>query len=272
MNLDGRDFVVGDIHGAYDLVLKGLKEIKFDARQDRLFSVGDLVDRGRQSARAQAFLDYKGLHGAVRGNHEQTFLDLYAETPDPDQRVLEMVARLFHMEWWLDVSKDDRSNILKKFAALPVAIEIQTRRGTVGIVHGEVPIGMDWDTFLKRLEKGDVDVYQAALQGRGRIQSNNQSGVVGIDRLFVGHTVRADGPKQYGNVFAIDTGAIFSEQDANPKCGLTIANLLFKTSLIAGITVDPGQIAGSHLFVLSADDHSEKGGGGEIEAFSNYTG
>jgi serine/threonine protein phosphatase 1 len=49
LNEKGRDFVVGDIHGCFDLLSNNLKEIGFDESVDRLFSVGDLVDRGKQS-------------------------------------------------------------------------------------------------------------------------------------------------------------------------------------------------------------------------------
>lgn len=48
-NLAGRDFVVGDIHGCYDQLTNLLKEIKFNFAKDRMFAVGDLVDRGSKS-------------------------------------------------------------------------------------------------------------------------------------------------------------------------------------------------------------------------------
>lgn len=76
-NAEGRDFVVGDIHGAFDLVLEGMRRVQFDRQRDRLFCVGDLVDRGPQSARAARFLKQPYVH-AVSGNHEFKLLDLYA--------------------------------------------------------------------------------------------------------------------------------------------------------------------------------------------------
>ena len=48
-NLEGRDFVVGDIHGEYDQFMKELEKVNFDKNIDRVFSVGDLVDRGKDS-------------------------------------------------------------------------------------------------------------------------------------------------------------------------------------------------------------------------------
>lgn len=45
-NTAGRDIAVGDIHGHLTRLVHALAEIKFDESVDRLFSVGDLVDRG----------------------------------------------------------------------------------------------------------------------------------------------------------------------------------------------------------------------------------
>ena len=48
-NTVGRDFAVGDIHGCFTELQRGLDAIGFDPSTDRLFSVGDLVDRGPES-------------------------------------------------------------------------------------------------------------------------------------------------------------------------------------------------------------------------------
>ncbi|WP_261986408.1 metallophosphoesterase, partial [Enterococcus faecium] len=45
-NSIGRDFAVGDIHGCFSRLNSALNTIEFDPSKDRLFSVGDLVDRG----------------------------------------------------------------------------------------------------------------------------------------------------------------------------------------------------------------------------------
>ena len=73
----GRDFVVGDIHGAFDILMKALEAVGFNPKTDRLFSVGDLVDRGNYSQLALEFLSEPWVF-AVRGNHEQMLLDMYA--------------------------------------------------------------------------------------------------------------------------------------------------------------------------------------------------
>lgn len=73
-NARGRDFVVGDLHGETELLWRRLKQLEFDPGRDRLFSVGDLVDRGRDSAGALGLLDQPWFY-AVQGNHENMLID-----------------------------------------------------------------------------------------------------------------------------------------------------------------------------------------------------
>jgi len=77
-NVSGNDYLVGDIHGAYDLVWKAMQLAKFDRTKDRLLVVGDLVDRGAGSARCQAFLAQSYVH-AIAGNHERMLIELWLE-------------------------------------------------------------------------------------------------------------------------------------------------------------------------------------------------
>jgi hypothetical protein len=73
-NLEGRDFVIGDLHGAYAAFEFALKNLNFDKKKDRMFSVGDLVDRGPDSVKCLKLIKKRWFH-YVRGNHEQMMLD-----------------------------------------------------------------------------------------------------------------------------------------------------------------------------------------------------
>jgi len=86
-NVLGRDFVIGDIHGRFQLVDQALLAVDFDRERDRLFSVGDLVDRGPEPLRALEFLAQPWFH-AVRGNHEDMFLHLYRRGTPPEMTVV----------------------------------------------------------------------------------------------------------------------------------------------------------------------------------------
>src|SRR6185503_1963468 len=65
----GRDIAVGDIHGNYPGLMAALDSIGFSVQHDRLFSVGDIVDRGMENELCVQLLDRPWFH-AVCGNHE----------------------------------------------------------------------------------------------------------------------------------------------------------------------------------------------------------
>jgi serine/threonine protein phosphatase 1 len=75
-NKKGRDFVIGDLHGAYSVLLNLLDNLKFDGEKDRLFSVGDLVDRGPDSFLCLQLLKEPWFH-CVLANHEQMMLEAF---------------------------------------------------------------------------------------------------------------------------------------------------------------------------------------------------
>ena len=227
INQTGRDFVVGDIHGAFDLVLRAMDEINFDPARDRLFSVGDLIDRGPESHRCAKFLAQPYVH-AVRGNHEDMLIELYADG-EPPQEVLDWMAARNGLGWWNDASPEIRQDVLDSIRRLPLAIEVATSRGSVGLVHADIPAGMDWDGFLSAIEAGEKGVIETALWGRDRIHAGNTSGVPGVGRIFVGHTPQWGGLRRFGNVYAIDTGAIFGMLDIRNDGRLTLVNVLAQT-------------------------------------------
>ena len=82
-NRTGRDFVLGDLHGTTDLLRALMAHVAFDPDKDRLFSVGDLVDRGEDSPGGLALLLEPWVH-AVIGNHEDMMLDFLK--PRSDQK------------------------------------------------------------------------------------------------------------------------------------------------------------------------------------------
>jgi len=242
-NLAGRDFVVGDIHGAYDLVIQGMKAAKFNPACDRLFAVGDLIDRGPGSHRTARFLRQPYVH-AVRGNHEDMLLQLYSGG-EPPVEILQWAAKRNGFSWWLDTPTDTREAILAAVRDLPLVIEVDTPRGTVGLVHAEVPIGMEWSPFLQKLAAGDERVIESALWGRTRLNSGDTSGVIGIGRLFVGHTPQWEGMRRLANIYAVDTGATFAElgREDLPGARLTMANLAMQTvDLTQHLPASPGNV------------------------------
>jgi serine/threonine protein phosphatase 1 len=75
-NTEGRDFVIGDLHGSMPCFENLLKNLNFDETKDRMFSVGDLVDRGPDSLGCLRLLLKSWFH-SVLSNHEQMMLEAF---------------------------------------------------------------------------------------------------------------------------------------------------------------------------------------------------
>ena len=199
----GRDFVVGDIHGMFPHLRSLLDEMEFDTATDRLFSVGDLVDRGPESAMALEWLDHAWFH-ACRGNHEQFAID----SVDPMQ--YDLWINHNGGAWWLDLDEASRARFRDVFANLPLAIEVQTASGTVGIIHADVPPLVTWSRFMELLQAHDRDAALYALWSRNRVHGGGPRLPVrgGVQRVYCGHTPTRT-TVRIENVHYIDTGAVY---------------------------------------------------------------
>jgi len=217
-NSSGRDFVVGDIHGMFAHLRALLARVEFDVRADRLFSVGDLVDRGPDSLAALEWLDADWFH-ACRGNHEQFAID------SEDAGQLEVWVRYNGGDWWLDLDDEQRVAIRERFRVLPVAMEVETDSGAVGIVHADVPPLISWDQFMKLLEARDRDATFYALWSRNRVTGGCTTLPVrgAVDRVYCGHTPTRS-TVQIDNVHYIDTGAVYC-LDGYEDARLTIVEI-----------------------------------------------
>lgn len=202
-NRNGRDFVVGDIHGEFSKLERQLEELGFDKSSDRLFSVGDLVDRGPESDEAVYYVMRRPWFHAVKGNHEQMLVDaLNPELPN---------AAGNHFinggQWFYGLPEVEQQCIAVVLDDLPIAIEVETDAGLVGIIHAEVPYG-DWNEFKLDLETNEPYTEEIAMWSRKKIMNGDCSYVLGIDFVYVGHTP-VKRVLELGNVTYIDTGAVF---------------------------------------------------------------
>ncbi len=206
-NTAGRDLVIGDVHGHFSRVRAELDRIGFREDRDRLICCGDLVDRGPESTLAPEWLTYPWFH-SVMGNHDAAVLHACG--------MLSAKFELFinHHGWFEALSSDDRIRVRDALAALPWAMEIETRTGRVGVVHAEVPESFpDWAAFIARL--GDEETRSRATSGRDQARAAADLGtaeaasglpLAGVDWLIQGHTPRpACRAGQRGNRLWIDT-------------------------------------------------------------------
>ena len=102
-----------------------------------------------------------------------------------------------------DLPEERQREYAQAFEALPVAIEVETRDGAVGLVHADCPV-----LFWPRLEEALRDRYKrtsAVCQwSRDRLRLVDRAGVLGVRAVVAGHTPVAE-PLLLGNVYHIDT-------------------------------------------------------------------
>jgi serine/threonine protein phosphatase 1 len=203
-NTKGRDYIVGDIHGCFSKLRNYLGLIGFNPDAgDRLFSVGDLVDRGPESDLVLEWLDLPWFH-AVQGNHE----DMAIRWPNGH-----MDSHIYSANggsWNIMNPPDLQITIADNLSRLPIAIEIQTLLGKIGIVHAHCPFD-DWDRFVSVLEDPTVSknslnsVVDSAMWSRSKIEQSDCTLVQGVRAVVVGHTP-IEKVIVLGNTMHIDTG------------------------------------------------------------------
>jgi len=205
----GRDFVVGDIHGMFKHLMFVLKSIDFDFKKDRLFSVGDLCDRGPDSKDVLEWLDYPWFF-PVMGNHEEILL-LYEAGVYNDKDLVNVGAA-----WWLNYPDKLKKEVIKKYKELPIAQDVETSSGLVGIIHAECPHA-DWNK-LSEIFSGMYASRMISKALWSTMSPLNDDIIQSVKGVVVGHMTQSHYMVR-GNVHLIDTGAVY------PQGHFTILNL-----------------------------------------------
>lgn len=191
-NEHGRDFVVGDMHGQLSMFLRLLEISRFDPACDRVFSVGDLIDRGPDSPGCLALLAQPWFK-AVRGNHEDMLIRTWMGRPT------NWIAN--GGRWWSSVPLERRDPMAVACEALPLVIVVGEGSRRFNVLHGEW-FGDDAD-----LDAGEFcrDEIQSLLWGRLLIGGFPPDAKPGLSTTYVGHTP-VDAVKRIGSLVYIDTG------------------------------------------------------------------
>ncbi|MCL6271668.1 metallophosphoesterase [Sansalvadorimonas sp. 2012CJ34-2] len=201
-NTQGRDFVIGDLHGMYDLLMEKLESVEFNYDKDRCFSCGDLIDRGPDSAKCISLIHQPWFFPA-RGNHEDTLIRVAREKPT---EVLDnWVAN--GGEWHLDLSDNEMKSFADQLDQLPYLIEVELSNDRhIAICHAQFPL----NHWAPDKIEGNVELTEQMQWRRDKVQTLDKSVVQGIDEIYCGHTIVAE-PVTLGNTHFIDTGAYASE-------------------------------------------------------------
>ena len=200
-NPRGRDMAVGDIHGSFSALQRGLEAIAFDPAVDRLFSVGDLVDRGPESDQVLQWLDKPWFH-AIGGNHDLLAWRSALGTPHTG-----VDHQMHGGEWLQDLDAGEQRRIGERLAALPLVFEIETPLGLVGMVHADCPFDdwrqmhqLNWDMSDEMIRAADDCLWSIE-----RFQRRHTGVVKNIRAVVHGH-MTLPAMLALGNVYYIDTG------------------------------------------------------------------
>ena len=200
-NNNGRDFVIGDLHGMVNEFQKRLEAVAFNPETDRCFSVGDLVDRGEDSLAAARLVLEPWFH-AVRGNHEELLIRALREGKAETLKMWRQNGGRWGFKW--RKPSDAAREAVELLEPLPWVITIEHRSGKrIGICHAECPVD-DWQ-MIEQAED-DKGLSARMLWARERAQSDSQKKVENVHRTVHGHTV-VPWPMLVGNALFIDTGA-----------------------------------------------------------------
>lgn len=127
-------WLMGDLHGCFALLMGRLRQLRFDPWADLLISVGDLIDRGPQSADCLGLLRCRWFR-AVRGNHEQMALEALESG---DMALWQMNGG----DWYGRGTAQQRAEadrLLARCQRLPLIIEVGCADARHVIAHADYP-------------------------------------------------------------------------------------------------------------------------------------
>lgn len=208
-----RVFAVGDLHGKLPLLKHMLKQVKFNPDHDILVSVGDLIDRGPDSAGMLEFYQQHDWFYAVAGNHELLMADamryggpfhINEEHPKPLKLWFKNAG-----DWSLQESQARLEQLNKIILAMPCVITLKLASDKmVGISHAQ-PHTLNWQEMQNW--QGDVYSKPRWIWGRTRIKGEPAESVTGVDYTIHGHTATQRLYK-VANSYFIDTASAEKQQ------------------------------------------------------------
>lgn len=213
-NQTGRDFVVGDIHGCYEDFMALLQSVKFHKARDRVFSVGDLINRGPHSLKSLELLKQPWFF-SCRGNHEQMLIDWlrapYASEPYDPSWMSDFFGSFTKRQQfagaWL--------SILER---MPYVISVGKDEQQFLVVHAEILESKKSVTqeMIEQWAFSDPEKAQhRAIWGRSLITAyeNNKQVArahdVSVAPIYCGHTIVSD-PIMLARQHYIDGGAFMA--------------------------------------------------------------
>ena len=224
-NIFMRHIVIGDIHGCIDELKLLIQKLELQ-QDDHLYFIGDLIDRGPDSAGVVKYvraLSEKYAVVLILGNHEEKFLR-YLHNKAHDSSALKNmkgVEEFEELEKKLDQS--DINFINKAYINYNIPSE------GVCLLHGGIPgnnkidlsVNHKYSRELMKTSKGTSLIIKTRfLDESGNFISlgeENENSVFWADNydgrygkvIFGHHAIVNEMPKEYSYAINIDTGCVF---------------------------------------------------------------
>ena len=191
----GVDWVCGDLHGEFESLQSSLSCAGFNKTVDRLFLLGDTIDRGPESrALLEWVLATEWVHSVI-GNHELMFM---AGAEDSRSRYKH---RGMGGDWVASLDEVSYQSLATRCRyQLPLTITLECEKGYLGLVHAQSPFD-DWRTV-----QGSPFSERFAIECTwpwSRAQRADHT-ISGISAVVSGHIGTAE-IVQKGNQLWIDT-------------------------------------------------------------------
>jgi bis(5'-nucleosyl)-tetraphosphatase (symmetrical) len=172
-------YAIGDIQGCYDELLELLANLRFDREHDRLWFVGDLVNRGPKSLETLRFVQGLGQNAiTVLGNHDLHLLAAaHGIRPDSiDGDTLEPILAAPDRDALIDwlrhqplLHYDGELGYLMVHAGLPPQWDLKLAQRCAGEVE-TVLRGDRLESFLSRMYGNKPKQWSTELDGWDRLR------------------------------------------------------------------------------------------------------
>ena len=171
-------YAIGDVQGCHEPLRRLLERLRFDPAEDRLIFLGDLVNRGPQSAEVLRFVRSLGDRAvSVLGNHDLHLLAVAsrgekAGRKDTFQDVLDAADREELLDWLsrCPLAYDDPDTGI---LAVHAGVAPQWTRAKALALAGEASAciaGPDAGGFYAHMYGDDPDQWRGSLKGWKRLR------------------------------------------------------------------------------------------------------
>lgn len=181
-----KTFVIGDIHGCYDELLTLLEQMQV-TDNDVVVSLGDIVDRGKQSQEVYQYFKNRPNSVVLMGNHERKHLNGILSYSQEIVKVQFGEAYPDFVQW---------------LGGLGYYYETKEAIVVHAFFEHDKPLHAQKEDVLAGTTSGSRHLEKKYAEGK-----NWQDYYQGSKPIIYGHHVVGDTPKIYNNTYGIDTGA-----------------------------------------------------------------